>query len=371
MECERTSSILLFLPLKQCLKNTVPLLLIVKSSFILTKTMFITKILLNILHRCREQEIDWFIKMITSFNPFSLSIVFLSILSFLNLTTPATGANYLFHFCANSTFSANSLYQTGINSLLSSLSSNATRNLEFYNTTTNQNTSNPVYGLYLCRGDVTSEVCRGCVAEATKDLTTRCSREKIAVIWYDECMIRYSNESIFSTVIVRPRVALLNTQNITNQDQLNKLVNTSMTSLASKASDVPIGVKKFRTDEVNISAFQTLYNLVQCTPDLSSTDCNLCLQTAIIRLPICCGGKQGARVLLPSCSVWYELYGFYSTPEAPSPSPGLQSPPPPASVSGREGKVEHPISHLISFFILNYILSDGILVCVNIHGMLV
>ena len=80
---------------------------------------------LNILHRCREQEIDWFIKMIISFNPFSLSIVFLSILSFLNLTTPATGANYLFHFCANSTFSANSLYQTGINSLLSSLSSNA------------------------------------------------------------------------------------------------------------------------------------------------------------------------------------------------------------------------------------------------------
>ena len=41
-----------------------------------------------------------------------------------------------------------------------------------------------------------------------------------------------------------------------------------------------------------------LYNLVQCTPDLFSTDCNLCLQTTIIRLPICCGGKRGARVLL-------------------------------------------------------------------------
>ena len=104
------------------------------------------------------------------------------------------------------------------------LSFNATRNLEFYNTTTNQNTSNPVYGLYLCRGDVTSKDCK----------------EKIAVIWYDECMIHYPNKPIFSTVIVRPRVALLNMQNITNQDQLNKLVNTSMTSLASKASDVPI-----------------------------------------------------------------------------------------------------------------------------------
>uniref|UniRef100_A0A7N2N550 Cysteine-rich receptor-like protein kinase 10 n=1 Tax=Quercus lobata TaxID=97700 RepID=A0A7N2N550_QUELO len=285
--------------------------------------------------------------MITSFNPFSLSIVFLSILSFLNLTTPLTG-NYLLHFCANSTFSANSLYQTGINSLLSSLSSNATRNLEFYNTTTNQNTSNPVYGLYLCRGDVTSEVCRGCVADATKDLTTRCSREKIAVIWYDECMIRYSNESIFSTAVVSPRMSLSNTQNITNQEQFNKLVNTSMTSLASQASDVPIGVEKFGTNEVNITAFQTLYNLVQCTPDLSSTECNSCLQTAINRLPICCGGKQGGRVLFPSCNVRYELYSFYNTPEAPSRTPGLQPPPPPASIIGQEGESKLSIATIVT-----------------------
>ena len=58
MECERELLLYYCFSLKQCLKNTVPLLLIVKISFILTKTMFITKILLNILRRCREQEID-------------------------------------------------------------------------------------------------------------------------------------------------------------------------------------------------------------------------------------------------------------------------------------------------------------------------
>ena len=148
------------------------------------------------------------------------------------------------------------------------------------------------------------------------------------------------NESIFSTVIVRPGVYLWNEKNITNQDQFNKLVNTTMTSLAGQASDVPIGAKKFGTNKVNISAFQTLYSLVQCTPDLSSTDCNLCLQTAINRLPICCGGKQGGRVLFPSCNIIYELYRFYNTP-------GLQPPPPPTSVGGQEGK--HPITHLTAF----------------------
>ncbi|KAL4628546.1 hypothetical protein ACB092_05G247100 [Castanea dentata] len=267
-----------------------------------------------------------------SFNPFSLPIVFLSILSFLNPTTPAPGANYLYHICANTTFSANSLYKSSLNSLLSSLSSNATHNLEFYNTTTGQNTSNPLYGFFLCLGDVKSEICRGCVADATKDLAEKCSTEKVAVIWYDECMIRYSNESIFSTAVISPTVYLWNTNNITNQDQFNKLLNTAMTSLASQASDVPIGAKKFETSKVNISAFQTLYSLVQCTPDLSSTDCNFSLQkTAINRLPICCGGKQGGRVLFPSCNIIYELYPFYDTP-------GLQPPPSPTSLGRQEGR---------------------------------
>ena len=255
----------------------------------------------------------------------AISLLFFSILSFLNPMTAAPGANY-----------ANSLYKSSLNSLLSSLSSNATHNLDFYNTTTGQNTSNPLYGLFLCRGDVTPEICRGCVAAATKDVANKCSREKVAVIWYDECMIRYSNESIFSTVDVKPRVALLNTQNISNQDQLNRLVNSTMTELAAQASDFPIGVKKFGTKEVTMSAFQTLYNLVQCTADLSSTDCNRCLQAAINRLPICCGGKQGGRVMFPSCNVRYELYLFYQTVNATTPplTPALPPPIPGSSYTG-------------------------------------
>ncbi|KAG6641575.1 hypothetical protein CIPAW_09G083500 [Carya illinoinensis] len=260
----------------------------------------------------------------------------------LSLTTHAADPVPLYHFCANSTFSQNSLYNSSLNSLLSSLSSNVSRNIEFYNTTSGQNTSDPVYGLFLCRGDVTSQMCRTCVAAATKELAAKCSREKVAVIWYDECMIRYSNESIFSTVAVRPRIHLLNTQNITEQDRFNRLVNTTMTDLASRASNFPTGVKKFGTNQTKFSEFQNLYSLVQCTPDLSSADCNWCLQTAINRLPICCGGKQGGRALFPSCNVRYELYPFYtgaSTP--PPPAPGPASPPPPTgSAPGSKGKTK-------------------------------
>ncbi|KAM4113000.1 hypothetical protein ACJW30_05G184400 [Castanea mollissima] len=246
-------------------------------------------------------------------NP-SMTLLFISMLSLSFLshtTTHAADPVHLTEVCANTTFSPNSIYQSNLNSLLSSLSSNATQNLEFYNTTSGQNTPNPVYGLFLCRGDVTPQLCQECVAAAVKEVTKKCSREKVAVIWYDECMLRYSNRSFFSTVDEKPRFALLNTQNITEQDKFNKLLAKSMNETAAQASDAPIGAKKYGTMEVSISAFQTLYNLVQCTADLSRNDCSTCLQAAIKLLPWCCSGKQGGRVIFPSCSVRYELYPFY------------------------------------------------------------
>ena len=254
---------------------------------------------------------DRTIKM-TSLNSMTLLFISMLSLSFLShTTTHAADPVHLTEVCANTTFSPNSIYQSNLNSLLSSLSSNATQNLEFYNTTSGQNTPNPVYGLFLCRGDVTPQLCQECVAAAVKEVTKKCSREKVAVIWYDECMLRYSNRSFFSTVDEKPRFALLNTQNITEQEKFNKLLAKSMNETAAQASNAPIGAKKYGTKEVNISAFQTLYNLVQCTADLSRNDCSTCLQAAIKLLPWCCSGKQGGRVIFPSCSVRYELYPFY------------------------------------------------------------
>ncbi|XP_075666625.1 cysteine-rich receptor-like protein kinase 10 [Castanea sativa] len=289
----------------------------------------------------------------TSFNPFSLPILFFSILSlsFLSLTTHAADPVHLMDVCANNTFSANSIYQTNLKSLLSSLDSNTTRNIEFFNTTTGQNTSDPVYGLFNCRGDVTPQLCRDCVNAAVKVLTSKCSREKVALTYYDECIVRYSNRSFFSTVDEKPRLGLLNTQNVTDQDKFNRLLNTSMLELATETSDFPTGSKKFGTKQVNISAFQTLYNLAQCTPDLSSTDCKTCLQDAVKLLPWCCSGKQGGRIVFPSCNVRYELYPFYTlAATAPTPSPGVQSPPPPSpsSVSGPKDKSKLSTSKIIA-----------------------
>uniref|UniRef100_A0A2N9FDD3 Gnk2-homologous domain-containing protein n=1 Tax=Fagus sylvatica TaxID=28930 RepID=A0A2N9FDD3_FAGSY len=75
----------------------------------------------------------------------------------------------------------------------------------------------------------------------------------------------------------------------------------------------------------------------KCTPDISQRDCRICLQGAVGDISSCCGGKEGGRVLRPSCIAWFELFRFYdstllaNSPSLPSPPPTQAIPPTPTS----------------------------------------
>ncbi|KAL6283081.1 hypothetical protein ACE6H2_014010 [Prunus campanulata] len=282
---------------------------------------------------------------------FNLNLLITLVLNFLSLGS-LSEAVYLSHYCSNTTtFTPNSTYEFNLNLLLSSLTSNATRELGFYNTTAgSQDPTTAIYGSFLCRGYLKSNLCRDCVATATREtIQTYCPFMKIAIIWYEDCMLRYSNVSFFGNMEEAPRVSMLNVGNITDPDRFNQLLAETITGLVPVAANAASGAKKFATKEANFTAFQQLYSLVQCTPDLSSTACDSCLRGAIALLPACCDGKQGGRVLYPSCNIRYEIYPFYASVAAPPPPPTpllLPPPPPPASVSRPQGN-DGQISSLI------------------------
>ncbi|RDX70522.1 Cysteine-rich receptor-like protein kinase 25, partial [Mucuna pruriens] len=252
----------------------------------------------------------------------SCKILFLSILvSFLMFATTQAQDDfvpvYIYQNCyGGNTTIAGSAFQLNLRDLLSSLSSNALSNTGFYSITVpGEIPSDSVFGLFMCRGDVPPQLCQQCVQNATQRLSTQCSLFKQAVIWYDECMVRYSNRSFFSTFDTRPRVGVLNIANISNQESFMSLLFLTINKTADEAARPPIGDKKFATRQANMPGLQTLYCLAQCTPDLSPRDCRTCLSAAIGDLPWCCEGKQGGTVLYPSCNVRYNLYPFYlSTP---------------------------------------------------------
>ncbi|XP_022641393.1 cysteine-rich receptor-like protein kinase 10 isoform X2 [Vigna radiata var. radiata] len=228
----------------------------------------------------------------------------------------------------NETFTPNTTFQVNLRTLLSSLSSLATRNTQFRNATVSGGSpSDSVYGLFLCRGDVPPQLCQQCVLNATQRLgnqnTDTCKFSKSAIVWYDECLVRYSNRDFFSTVETRPRMRLRNTANISDTKSFLRLLYTTLNETADEAANSSNGAKLYATKQANISGFQTLYCLTQCTPDLSPQDCRRCLSDVIGDLSWCCPGSQGGRVLYPSCNFRYELYPFYR----------MDSPAPEANVS--------------------------------------
>ncbi|KAG4124052.1 hypothetical protein ERO13_D10G016500v2 [Gossypium hirsutum] len=263
----------------------------------------------------------------------------LIVFSVLSPVTEAQPATYRYHVCPNTTtFPINSTYQANRDTLLTSLSSNGSRGNGFYNTTSGRN-PDTVYGLFLCRGDLSTSVCQACVTFASTDISQRCPVERAAVVWYDECLLRYSDENIFSAVAEEPATILFNTQNISDQVRFDSQVQEVMSDTAAQAANAAPGAKKFATREADAnftSSFRTLYTLAQCTPDLPTSDCERCLRYVTGNLQ---RGSQGGRVLSPSCNVRYETYLFYNLNQTAVASP----PPPLVPVSRGNGRRTWPI----------------------------
>ncbi|KAK6932385.1 Gnk2-homologous domain [Dillenia turbinata] len=222
--------------------------------------------------------------------------------------------------------STNATYQANLNILLSLLASNSTAPNGFYNLSIGSEAPNIVYGLFLCRGDVRFDICQDCVAAARENLLKYCPKKKVGTAYYDECMLRFSNEYIFSTVTVDVGIALWDELSVPRNDFKQAVVETVNQTAAQAASG---SAKKFATKEAKLTQInETLYTLAQCTPDLSSADCWNCLQICIPSLHM---QNKGSRVLYPSCTVRFELYPFYfGSLTAPAPAPAF--PPPPVAV---------------------------------------
>ncbi|XP_044482991.1 cysteine-rich receptor-like protein kinase 10 isoform X3 [Mangifera indica] len=258
----------------------------------------------------------------------NMILILLSLLSFLTFVVEAIPVpTYLYHVCPNTTSNKDSAYQTNLNLLLADLPRQAYLNdkysVGFYNATAG-NDPDKLYALFLCRGDVNADTCQSCVNVATTNLTTLCPIGEQSIIWYDECLFRYSNQSFFSIISRSPSFWMYSTNNFTGStDIFGEKVSSLLTEATAEAVNTS---KMFATRKVNLDSFRTLYGLVQCTPDLSKFACNSCLEAAFANLRT---SQVGSRVLFPSCSVRYELYPFYNEREPPAPPPLLSPSPPP------------------------------------------
>ncbi|RZC89369.1 hypothetical protein C5167_029272 [Papaver somniferum] len=191
-----------------------------------------------------------------------------------------------------------------------------------------------VYGSLHCREDVAPAICSACVQRAAEEVgkDSMCPNSKKAIMYYNGCVLRYSDKYYFTIMQEKPAVPLNNQNNVSNPASYLTLVTGLLDGLVIEAvTNTSSSPSLFSTGTANYTRENTVYGMVQCTPDLTPSTCATCVRSAMKLIPRYFYGKRGARVLSPSCTFIYEIYPFYgqsiyATTQALPPAPVMLPP---------------------------------------------
>ncbi|CAD5327603.1 unnamed protein product [Arabidopsis thaliana] len=250
--------------------------------------------------------------------------------------------------CFSGFFKPNSTYDLNRRQILSTLASNVTTHNGFFNSKIGQ-APNRVFIIGMCIPGTKPETCSDCIKGASDKISESCPNKTDAYTWPDCCMVRYSNISFSGSLVMEPSETLYHTgdiedtgTNLTMFDRIwEELMLRAITAASvSSSNGSSFGQKYFAAEVAPLTTFQTMYAMMQCTPDVSSKDCEFCLKTSVGDYESCCRGKQGGAVIRPSCFVRWDLYPYAGAfenvtfpppPPQSLPQPPLSLTPPPVS----------------------------------------
>ncbi|KAF8725503.1 hypothetical protein HU200_020032 [Digitaria exilis] len=169
-------------------------------------------------------------------------------------------------------YTANSTYQANIRRLSSTLPKKTSSTPSLFARGATGSIPDRVYALAACRGDVANaSACESCVAMAFHGAQRRCPLVKDVLIFYELCMIRFSNRMFFldddnfvtTTLAVGSRITISGGGGAFDAAVL-LLVNATANYAAERSSS---SSRWFATGEQSNPTGWTIYALSQCTPD--------------------------------------------------------------------------------------------------------
>ncbi|XP_031500696.1 cysteine-rich receptor-like protein kinase 44 [Nymphaea colorata] len=282
-----------------------------------------------------------------------------------------SGEAYIDLGCSNNTsnYTSNSTYELNLKTLLLSLPTKAASQDGFYMGTTGDS-PDQVYGLTLCRGDLSPEVCANCTSGGFSKVFQVCPGGRSATLWLDNCLVRYSDANFSGIVNDGVNVQVYNVDNASDVALYNRqwgllMYNLSVTATTANSKHL------FADGDITYTDFLKIYGMVQCTRDLSADDCYGCLSTLIGFVGGgVMKGKIGGLVITASCFLWFQDSRFYSTSSMsvsppPPPQPPVVSPPP--SPSSHEGTPFPPTAntkHKNVIVVISVLVPSAVLICI-------
>ncbi|XP_011012476.1 PREDICTED: cysteine-rich repeat secretory protein 38-like [Populus euphratica] len=156
-------------------------------------------------------------------------------------------------------------YQANLSDLLNSLVANAPIQNGFYTTAAGKG-ANKIYGLTQCRGDISATDCAACIKNVT--VVQGCSNSIGATLWFQWCLVRYSDRSFFGAF---DQSGIMATYNDTNFEDA-KVVSEGLNFTKTLASKTPNQPSMFYTAVLDVGQSGKRYGMAQYTRDLSKSN---------------------------------------------------------------------------------------------------
>ncbi|XP_062190683.1 cysteine-rich receptor-like protein kinase 6 [Phragmites australis] len=244
-------------------------------------------------------------------------------------------AGYPWPACGESSnFEANSTYQAHLNLVAATLPKNASASPNLFATTVVGAVPDQLWAMGLCRGDVNAKTCFSCLTQAFQDLTNYCAYNKDATIYYDPCILHYSDVHILPDDDTGTLYDTLNVYNLGNVTSDPARFNRLLAALINATADYAAynSTRRFATGEGDFDKEpHKVYTLAQCTPDQTPAQCRKCIARLITESLDVYMGHIGGRVLWVNCNYRFETAPFYNGPamvQLASTSSGAQAPAP-------------------------------------------
>ncbi|KAM0065526.1 putative Gnk2-like domain-containing protein [Helianthus debilis subsp. tardiflorus] len=262
-----------------------------------------------------------------------LGLLSFTFIYLINTPTLARYEEYPIDYFCNKSANYTVTYQRNLDATLSALPT-TDNGYGFYNRSTGL-WNDRVNSVALCRGDIQGDMCHSCLNDSIAQSRQLCPDQKEAILIFEYCLLRYSNENILGNTQKKFNTSLFNYENVTDTDGFKDALGSLLNELIGEAA-AGGPLLKFAAGNANNSDNSTIYVLVQCTPDLSEQQCRSCFDDLISSYPGLFDGRIGARIIQPTCYFRYETYRFFnetvqviSPPPPPSPLPPSTSTPTP------------------------------------------
>nr|GEW07340.1 Gnk2-like domain-containing protein [Tanacetum cinerariifolium] len=188
-----------------------------------------------------------------------------------------------------------------------------------------------IYAMMQCSPDLSKEMCRKCLFNASEEVGKCCSGRVAARVFYPNCFLRYSNEHFYNDPPLISSSGKFNS-GVLDMWTSGELYNSAtvdedeVTEFSKALSELTVKltvlaangglVRKLGFGNVTVvgSGLVRIYAMMQCSPDLSKEMCRKCLFNASEEIGKCCSGRVAARVFYPNCFLRYSNEHFYNDP---------------------------------------------------------